>query len=100
MRRAGQRNVSFAREKSGGRIETHPARAGQKNFGPGVQVREVACGAGGSFQRFDVGRELDQIARNKARGQAEMTHDLNQQPSRIAAGTRPQRERLLAGLHA
>ena len=39
----------------------------------------------GTFERLDVGLELNQIAGDEARGQAEMAQDLHQQPRGIAA---------------
>ena len=84
--RAGERNVAFAGQQPGGGIEPDPARAGQIDFGPGVQIGEVGSGSGGAFERLHVGRQLNQIAGNEARGEAQMAQDLDQQPGRIAAG--------------
>ena len=39
---AGERDVPFAGEQPGGRVEADPAGAGQIDLGPGVQVGEVA----------------------------------------------------------
>jgi hypothetical protein len=39
--RAGERDVAFAGEQAGGRIEADPAGARQVDLGPGVQVGEV-----------------------------------------------------------
>ena len=57
-------------------------------------------GAGGAIERFDVGRELDQVAGDEPRGQAEIAQDLHQQPGRVAARSGAFGERLFAGLHA
>ena len=78
--------MAFAGEQAGGGVEADPAGAGQVDFGPGVQIGEVGGGAGGAVERLHVGRELDQVAGDEARGEAEMAQDLDQQPGRIAAG--------------
>src|SRR5262245_16164854 len=46
LRRAGERNVSLAREKSRGRVQADPPRAREVGLAPGVQVREVVIRAG------------------------------------------------------
>ena len=53
----------------------------------------------GPFERLHVGRELDQVAGNKAGREAQVAQDLHQQPGRVTAGTSTQGERLLACLH-
>jgi len=100
MRRAGERNVAFAGEQARGRIEADPAGAGHIDLGPGVQVGEVGRRAGGTVERLLVGGELYQIARDKARRQAEVAQDLYQQPAGVAAAAQPLLQRLFAGLHA
>ena len=65
--RTRERNMAFSGKQAGGWIESNPARAWQENFGPGVQIGEVARRAGGTFKRLNVGCKLDQIARDKAR---------------------------------
>ena len=97
--RAGERDVAFAGEQAGGGIEADPAGAGEIDFGPRVEVGEVHR-SGGAVERFDVGRELDEIAGDEAGGEAEMAQDLDQQPCGIAAGTGAQGERFFAGLDA
>ena len=87
--------MSFAGEQSGSRIEPDPAGAGQIDFGPGVQVGEVAVRAARAVQRFDVGRELNQVAGNEPRRQAQMPQQLHQQPGAVAAGAASQRQRFL-----
>ena len=67
--RTCQRDVALAREQAGRRIETDPTRAGKVDFGPGVQIGDVFLGAAGTIERLHVGRELNQVAGNKARGQ-------------------------------
>ena len=100
MRRRGERNVAFAAEQPRGRIEPDPAGAGQIDFGPGVQIGEIDVGAGGAVERFDVGPQLDQIAGDKARRQADVAQDLHQEPRRVAARSGTGGERFLGRLHA
>ena len=95
-RRAGERDVALAGEQARGRVEADPAGAGQVDLGPGVQVGEVLLGARRAVERLHVGLELDQVAGHEAGGEAEMAQDLHQQPGRIAARARAQRQRLLA----
>ena len=99
-RRAGHRNMAFAGHQSRSRVETDPARAGQEDLAPGVQVGEIDLGATGAVERLDVGFELDQVARDEARGQPEVAQRLHQQPTGVAATSRTQRQRFLGRLHA
>ena len=104
-RRAGlgrttEGNMPFARQQTAGRIEPHPARAGQIHFAPGMQVGEIHLGTTGTVQGLDVRRELDQIAAHKTRREAEMPEDLHQQPGGIAARAAQFGQRLFRGLHA
>ena len=86
MRRRRDRHVAFGAQQSRGRVEADPAGAGKIDFGPGVQVGEVLRGAGRTVERFHVGLELDEIAGNETRGQADVAENLHQQPRRVAAG--------------
>ena len=97
--RTGQRNMALASEQTRGRVQTDPAGAGHKYFRPGMQVSEIHIGTGRTIQRLDIGGELDQVARDKARRQAQMAQDLHQQPGRIAAGAGALAQGLLAALH-
>ena len=54
----------------------------------------------GPSSGFTSGGELDQIAGDKAGGEAEIAQDLHQQPGRVAAGAGAQGEGLLAGLYS
>ena len=54
LRRARERDVPFAGEQSGRRIEADPAGARQIDLAPGVEIGEIAVGARRSVQRFDV----------------------------------------------
>ena len=79
-------DVAFAAEQARGRVEADPAGAGQIDLGPGVQIGEIVVRALRPVERIDVGPELDQIAGDEARGEAEMAQDLHQQPGGVAAG--------------
>jgi hypothetical protein len=100
VRRRDQRDVAFAGQQPGGRVEPDPARAGNEHLGPGMQVGAVLLDAVG---RRHVRLQLDQIARHEARRQAEMAQRLHQQPGAVAAGAGAGVERFLrrarAGLH-
>ena len=48
--RGRQRQMAFAGEQAGRRIEPDPAGPGQVDFGPGVQIGEILVGAGGPVQ--------------------------------------------------
>ncbi len=101
---ARQRNVPFSGQQTRRGIEADPARTGQVHLAPGVQVGEIGLGATGAVKRFHVTLELDQIARDEARGKAQVAQKLHQQPARIAARARCVQQRglgfLNAGLHA
>ena len=74
-RRAGRdrgtrkRNMPLPRHESRSWIQANPARAGQINFSPGVQIGEIFAWAGGTIYGFDIRRKLYQITRHKTRGQ-------------------------------
>ena len=99
VRRAGERDVSFAGQQPGSGIEANPAGAGEIDLGPCVQIGKVGGGAGGAFERLHVGGELNQVAGDETGRQSQVAQDLHQQPGRVAAGTGAQGERLLAALH-
>ncbi len=101
VRRGGEGDVAFAGEQAGSGIQPDPARAGQINFGPGVEIGEVGFGAGrAAIDRFDIGGELDEITGDEARGEAELAADLNEKPRGVATGTALEAERFLDGLDA
>ncbi|MNY01108.1 hypothetical protein D3C86_1336240 [compost metagenome] len=77
--------MPFTGKQPGGRIQADPAGTGQIHFAPGVQVGEVCFGAGRAIQRLDVGGQLNQVSGDKAGGQAQVTQQLHQQPSRVSA---------------
>ena len=100
LRGAGQRNVPFAGQQSRGRVQADPAGARQKDLAPGVQVGEVGFGAAGAVDRLHIGRELDQVARDEPRRQAQVPQQLHQQPARVAARAALELQGLLGRLHA
>lgn len=100
LRRAAQRDVTFAREQSARRIKSDPARAGQIHFAPRVQVREIHLGAARPVERFQIRLELDEVAADEARRQTEVPQQLHEQPPRVTARTAEIRERRLRRLHA
>ena len=100
MRRRAERQMALAAEEARGRVHADPAGAGDIDLRPGVQVGEILVGAHRPLDRVDVRLELDQIARDETRGEAEAAQDLHQEPRRVAARARAQRERLLGVLHA
>jgi hypothetical protein len=54
-------------------IEADPARAGEIDLGPGVEIGEVGFGAGrAAVDRLHVGGQLDEIARDEPGGEAEL----------------------------
>ncbi len=99
-RGARQRNMSFAGQQPGRRIEPDPTCTGNVGLGPCVQVGEIAIRAGRSFERLHVGHELDQVAGREARGNPQVAQDLDEKPARIAARAAGLVERLLGRLHA
>ena len=99
VRRAGQRDMSFAGKQAGGRIQPHPARAGQIHLCPGVQIGEVVFRSGRPVERFLVGGQLDQVTGNETRRQPQVAQDLHQQPAGVAARTAAPGQGFLAGLY-
>jgi len=66
----------------------------------GVQVGEIVIRAGRAVDGDEIRLELDQIARNKTRGETQMPEDLNQQPAGVAARALSGLEGFLGRLHA
>ena len=85
--RGRERDVTFAGEQPGSRIQSHPACARQIHLAPGVQIREVALRAARPIEGFLIWLELDQITGHKASCESYMPRQLAQQPRGIA--TRP-----------
>ena len=100
MRRRRDRDMALSGHEAGGRVEADPARAGQVDLGPGVQVGEIVVGAGRSVERLHVRAKLNEIARHEAGRQAEVAQDFHQKPRRIAARAGRRDHRLLRRLHA
>jgi len=98
--RAGERDVAFAGQQAGGRVEADPAGARQVDLAPGVEVGEVVGRSFRPFERLLVGDELNQVTRGEARGEAQVAQDHDQQPAGVAARSLGTRESLLAALHA
>ena len=98
--RAGERDVTLAREQARGRVEADPARPRHVHLGPGVEVGEVELRPRRTIEGLDVGLELDQVARDEPGGQAEVAEDLDQQPAGVAARPARQGQRLLGRLDA
>ncbi|CAM5190161.1 hypothetical protein BTHI11S_02507 [Bosea thiooxidans] len=65
-----------------------------------MQVGEVLLRPARPLERVDVGLHLDQVAGDEARGEAEMTQGLNQEPAGVAAGAGAGLERVFRLLHA
>ena len=94
----GQGHVLIRNGQALGRVISTPACTRQIDFGPGVQVGKIAFDLARTFDRIDVGAQLDQIAGDETCREPEMPEQLNQQPGRVAAGARAGRERLLRRL--
>src|SRR5439155_466189 len=75
-------------EEARRRVEPDPAGAGNEDLSPGVQVGEIALGAGGTVERAHVGPELDQVPGDEARGEAEVAQALHQEPAAVTTGAR------------
>src|SRR5258708_18853653 len=104
MRRGGEGDVPLAGQHARGDVETDPARTWEIDFGPGVQIRKIVFDLARAFERIDIGAQLNEVARDEARGEPEMAQRLDQQPRRVAARAGAGRQRLFrlldARLHA
>ena len=87
--------MAFAGEQPAGRVQPHPAGAGKIDLCPGMQVGEVLAGTRGARDGGDVRLELDQVARDEARGEPKHTECLNQHPGAVPARAARLRQRLL-----
>ncbi len=99
MRGRGKRDMALPAQQSRRGIKPDPAGAGDIDLGPGVQVGEVLRRAGRPIERLHVGLELEQVAGDEARGEAEVAQDLYQQPGAVAAGAGRGGQRRLRRLH-
>ena len=68
MRRGGDGDVPLAREHARGDIETDPARAGEIDLGPGVQIGEIVFDLARSLHRLDIRTQLNEITGDKTGG--------------------------------
>ncbi len=98
--RATERDVPFARHQAARWVEANPARSGQINLAPGMQVSEIERGAARPVERLHVGRQLDEVTADESRRQTEAAQHLDQQPGRIAARAAQFGQRFLGRLHA
>ena len=62
MRRGGNGNVPLAGQHARGDVETDPAGARKIDLGPGVQIRKIVLDLARSFDRIDVGAQLNEVA--------------------------------------
>ena len=92
--------MAFTGEQAAGGVQANPAGARQVNLAPGMQIGEIHLGAGRAVEGFHIGFQLDQVAGNKARRQAQVAEQLHQQPSRIAAGAGAFLQAFFRSLHA
>ena len=100
MRRGGDGNMPLAGQHARGDVESDPPRAGKIDLGPGVQIGKIVLDLARSFDRIDIGTQLNEVARDESRGEPEVPQDLNQQPRRVAARSRARGQRLLRRLDA
>ncbi len=100
IRRAGEGNVSLAREQPRGGVESDPSGARQVHLAPGVKVREIPARTGGPHEGLVIGHELNQVAGHEARGEAQVPQQLHQKLGRIPAGAGSLLERHFGRLHA
>ena len=100
MRGGADGNVPLAAKQTRGDVHADPAGTGDIGLGPGVEVGEVDLGALRAFDRIDIGLELDEVAGDEARGDAEVAQQLDQQPSGIPARAGFQRQGFFRRLHA
>ncbi len=85
VRRGRQRDVALTREQPRRRVQADPAGTRDVHLGPCVQIGEVGGRARRPVERLDVGRELDEVAGDEPRGQAELAQDRHEQPRRVPA---------------
>ena len=100
VRAGGERDMPLSAQQAGGRVEADPTGARQIDFGPGMQVGEIGFGTSRAIQRFHVGGQLDQIAGDETRREAEVAQDLHQQPGGVAAGALGGAQGFLGRQHA
>jgi hypothetical protein len=92
--------VALAGEQPGRGVEADPARARHVHLRPRVEVGEVFLRPRGTVERYDVGLELDEVARHEPGGQPEAPQDRHEEPARVAAGAEGHGERVTRCLDA
>ena len=92
--------MALAAEEARGRVHPDPAGSGKIDLRPGVEIGEILVGPHRPLDRVDVCLQLDEIAGDESRREAEPAQNLYQEPGRVTAGTRTQRERFVRLLHA
>src|ERR1700757_3244454 len=65
-----------------------------------MQVGEIVLDLARSFDRIDVRAQLNEVTGDETGGKPEMPQGLNEQPRRVAAGSRARSEGLLRRLDA
>jgi hypothetical protein len=65
-----------------------------------MQISKICDRSHGAIQRLNIWSQLDQISRHKTGCEPKVAKHVNQEPARVAAGTSPQLQGLLAGLNA
>ena len=99
MRRRGQWDMSLAAQQARRGVQPDPTGARNVDLGPGVQVGEVGLCPHRPGDRVDVGLQLQQIAGDEPRRQAQPAQHLHQQPGAVAARPGPQRQGRVGALH-
>ena len=92
--------MALAGKQARGRIQSDPSGARQIHFAPGVQIGEIVARARRSVRGSRIGHELNEIARDEARGEPQVPQQLNQQFGRVAAGSGLLLEGVFGQLHA
>src|ERR1700751_1869118 len=78
MGRRRQRQMALAAKQARGRIHADPASAGEIDFGPGVEIGKIMRRAFRTFERLNVGPQLNEITRNKTRREPEVAQNLDE----------------------
>jgi hypothetical protein len=94
-RHAGQRDVPLAAEQAARGVEADPARPGQEDLRPGVEVHHVPPHAPGLVGDHPLVGELDQVPGDEARRQAAGAQRGHEQRGGVAAAAPPLVEGLL-----
>ena len=81
-----QRQMAFTTHQARCRIKADPPRTRNINLGPCMKIGEIMIRAFGAIYRINIGFQLDEIARDKAGGEAKAAREMHQQPCRVTAG--------------